>query len=276
MGGRSPFTFARESIAPFFMIVCRDGNVGKPSHALFMTQTNALVILSGGQDSTLCAAIACREFDAVHAITFDYQQRHGIELESATAVAKVLNLASHEIISLGPVLKGTSPLVSDATLGQYTSAAELPEGVEPTFVPGRNILFLTIAANRAYCLHTQDIFIGVCEADFAGYWDCRMRFTDAMAIALGEGMYGEPNAYRIHTPLMQLTKAESVKLARDLLGDRFEAVMALTHTCYAGVKGGCGRCHACILRDRGFREAGISDPIWKFREVSVGDHATHS
>lgn len=235
----------------------------------------ALVVLSGGQDSTTCAAIACREFDVVHAITFDYQQRHTIELVSATAIAKALGLASHEIITLGPVLKGTSPLVSDAPLAQYASVEELPTGVEPTFIPGRNILFLTIAANRAYCLNTRNIFIGVCEADFAGYWDCRQSFTNAMAIALGEGMYGDPKDYRIRTPLMQLTKAESVRLAMDVLGDRFEAVMGLTHTCYAGVKGGCGQCHACILRDRGFREVGIADPIWKFREVSVGDSASH-
>lgn len=244
-----------------------------------MTQTTApekaaLIVLSGGQDSTTCAAIACQEFDVVHAITFDYQQRHAIELESATAIAQALGLANHEIIPLGPVLKGTSPLVSDTPLAQYASAAELPTGVEPTFIPGRNILFLTIAANRAYCLNTQDIFMGVCEADFAGYWDCRQSFTDAMAVALGEGMYGKPEAYRIHTPLMQLTKAESVRLAQGVLGDRFQAVMELTHTCYAGVRGGCGKCHACILRDRGFQEAGIADPIWKFREVPVGGDAS--
>lgn len=237
-------------------------------------KTAALVVLSGGQDSTTCAAIACKEFDVVHAITFDYQQRHTIELESATAITKALGLASHEIITLGPVLKGTSPLVSDTPLAQYASTEELPTGVEPTFIPGRNILFLSIAANRAYCLNAQDIFIGVCEADFAGYWDCRMAFTDTMAVALGEGMYGQPDAYRIHTPLMQLTKAESVRLAQDVLGDRFEAVMELTHTCYAGVRGGCGQCHACLLRDRGFREAGLADPIWKFREGTVGDNAS--
>lgn len=228
----------------------------------------ALLILSGGQDSTTCAAIACQEFDEVHAITFNYGQRHALELESAIAVAKALDIVSHEIIELGPVLKGTSPLVSDNALGQYNSAAELPTGVEPTFVPGRNILFLTIASNRAACLNTRDMFIGVCEADFAGYWDCRQSFVDAMSLALGDGIYGEPQAFKIHTPLMNLTKAESVKLAQDVLGDRFESIMELTHTCYAGVKGGCGKCHACILRDRGFKEAGIDDPIWKFRQVA--------
>ncbi|WP_231848241.1 7-cyano-7-deazaguanine synthase QueC [Gloeobacter violaceus] len=229
----------------------------------------ALVVFSGGQDSTTCAALACREYDEVHAVTFEYNQRHAIELESARAVGQALGLTGHEFIRLGPLLKGTSPLVSDAPLGQYASAAELPAGVEPTFVPGRNILFLTLAANRAFCLGTGDIVIGVCEADFAGYWDCRQVFVEAMARALGEGIYGDANAIRIHTPLMRLTKAETVKLSVEVLGERFEEVLALSHTCYAGVRGGCGRCHACILRDRGFREAGVPDPIWKFRKEPV-------
>lgn len=232
-----------------------------------MTDSKALVILSGGQDSTTCAALATQQFDQVHAVTFDYQQRHAIELESAVAVAQALHLASHEVSTIGAILKGTSPLVSDSPLDQYSSADELPDGVEPTFIPGRNILFLTLAANRAVCLGIRDLFIGVCETDFAGYWDCRQSFVDAMTIALGEGFYGQTDAFRIHTPLMLLTKAESVRLAQDVLGDRFESVMSLTHTCYAGVKGGCGKCHACLLRDRGFQEAGVDDPIWQFRTI---------
>ena len=230
---------------------------------------SALVILSGGQDSTTCAAIACQTFAQVHAITFDYQQRHAIEIASAVAVAQALNLASHEICPIGSLLKSTSPLVSATPLGQYDSPAELPGGVEPTFIPSRNILFLTLAANRAACLATPHLYIGVCETDFAGYWDCRQRFIDAMAIAMGEGVYGQPDAFQIHAPLMSLTKAASVKLACDVLGDRFADIMGLTHTCYAGVRGGCGKCHACVLRDRGFHEAGIADPIWQFREGRV-------
>lgn len=224
-------------------------------------------MLSGGQDSTTCAALACQQFDEVHAITFNYGQRHLIEIESAIAIAKTLKLASHEIVEFGSILKGTSPLVSDNPLGQYNSTEELPGGVEPTFVPARNILFLTLAANRAAVRGIKDIFIGVCEADFGGYYDCRQVFVDAMATALGEGIWGNPTSFVIHTPLMQLTKAESVKLAVEVLDDRFQEVFELTHTCYAGVKGGCGKCHACLIRDRGFSEAGIEDPIWKFRKV---------
>lgn len=230
-----------------------------------MPQSKALCVLSGGQDSTTCAALACQQFDEVHAITFDYGQRHVIELDSAIAITKALHLTSHEIIPLGPILKGTSPLVADTPLQQYSSTEELPSGVESTFVPARNILFLTLAGNRAAVLGIRDIFIGVCEADFAGYYDCRQVFVDEMAKALGEGIWGKPDAFVIHTPLMQLTKAESVNLAVYVLGDRFQEIFELTHTCYAGVKGGCGKCHACLIRDRGFSQAGIDDPIWKFR-----------
>jgi 7-cyano-7-deazaguanine synthase len=232
-----------------------------------VVQSKALCLLSGGQDSTTCAVLAREQFHEVHAISFNYGQRHLIELESAIAIAKTLELASHEIVDLGSILKGTSPLISNTPLSQYNSTAELTSGVEATFVPARNILFLTIAANRATVMGIKNIFIGVCEADFAGYYDCRQLFIDAMAKSLGEGIWGDPTAFKIHTPLMQLTKAESVKIAKDLLADKFSEIFELTHTCYGGIKGGCGKCHACLIRDRGFREAGIEDPIWKFRKV---------
>lgn len=229
-----------------------------------------LVILSGGQDSTTCVAIAKSKFKEVHAVTFNYGQRHLTEIESAIKIAEKLNLASHEIIDLGQgILKGSSPLVSNNKLGVYKNVSELPGGVEPTFVYGRNILFLTIAANRAAVMGISDIFMGVCEADYAGYFDCRLDFIKVMTEALGEGIYGSPDAFKIHTPLMSLTKSESVLLAKDLLGNNFDSVMELTHTCYAGVKGGCGECHACLIRDRGFNDAGIIDPIWKFRNAPV-------
>jgi 7-cyano-7-deazaguanine synthase len=230
---------------------------------------DSLVVLSGGQDSTTCAAIAVQESRNVHAITFNYGQRHAVEIASARAVASALNLASHEVIDVGPILKSTSPLVSDNTLGQYASEVELPGGVEPTFVPGRNPLFLTIAANRATALGIQDIYTGLCEEDFGGYFDCRQSFVDYFNQMIGEAIAGEPNHFTIHTPLMRLSKARSVTLAQKALGDDFERVMGLTHTCYAGVVGGCGKCHACILRDRGFAQAGVKDPLWALREVAA-------
>lgn len=229
--------------------------------------SKALVILSGGQDSTTCAAIACQQFDEVHAVTFGYGQRHSIEIAAAQEVSLALGIRHHEFIHLGPVLKGTSPLISQEALGQYDNASELPGGVEPTFVPGRNLLFMTLAANRAAVLGIKDIFTGLCEEDFGGYYDCRQVFVDAMSKAMGEGIWGQPDAFTVHTPLMRLNKADSVRLAVEVLGDRFDEVFALTHTCYAGIKGGCGKCHACHLRDRGFRDAGIDDPIWRHRET---------
>lgn len=226
-----------------------------------------LVILSGGQDSTTCAAIAASNFKKVHAVTFNYGQKHSIEIQSAIEVAKILQLESHEIIDLGEgILKGSSPLINERThLGLYASAEELPDGIEPTFVYGRNILFLTVAANRAAVLGVKDLYVGLCQADFAGYPDCRQVFVDRMSAALGEGIYGNGNAFKIHVPLMDLTKSESVILAKQLLKENFDRVMARTHTCYAGVKGGCGKCHACLLRDRGFQQAGIADPLWSLR-----------
>lgn len=220
-----------------------------------------LVILSGGQDSTTCAAIARRDYDEVHSITFNYGQRHLVELQAATAIASALNFDSHEIIDLGPVLKGASPLVSSNAVGKYNDVESLPTGVEPTFVYGRNLLFLTIAANRAAVLGLTDVFTGVCQEDNAGYYDCTQPFIDQAQAAIGEAIAGNKDHLKIITPLMDLTKAESVLLAKEALGTRFEEVMGLTHTCYDGVLGGCGKCHACLLRERGFKEAGIEDPI---------------
>lgn len=229
-----------------------------------MSNDKALVILSGGADSTICAVLAREHFSDVHAITFNYGQRHITELQSAIKVAQYLDL-QHEIIDLGTnILKSMSPLVSASVLGEYTDKQALPAGVEPTFVAGRNILFLTIAGNRASHLNINDVFIGVCQEDFGGYYDCRQIFIDKMSDALNEGIYGKQQL-KIHTPLMNFTKSQSITLAHDILGDRFTDLFKLTHTCYAGVPGGCGKCHACILRDAGFKEAGIDDPLWELR-----------
>ncbi len=226
----------------------------------------ALVIFSGGQDSTTCLAVAKAHYKEVHAITFDYGQRHEVEITCSEKIVKVMDIASHEVIKLGKILKGTSPLISDNKLGKYDSPEELPTGVEPTFVAGRNILFLTIASNRAHVLGITDIFTGVCQEDFAGYWDCRQDFIDEMQKAISQGIHGNNDEFTIHTPLMDLTKAESVELADRYLKDNFKAIMGMTHTCYDGTFGGCGKCHACVLRDRGFEEAGIDDPLWQIRK----------
>jgi 7-cyano-7-deazaguanine synthase len=217
---------------------------------------NALVILSGGQDSTTCLFWAKQTFEHVHAVSFDYGQLHISELESAATVAKMADV-SHEVISLGPIFAGLSPLTNrEETLEQYESVDHLPGGIEKTFVPGRNILFLTVAANRAYVLGCKNVVIGVSQEDFGGYPDCREDFLEKMSTALTSGLGAQLNIY---APLMRMNKEQSVILAKNIPGC-LEA-LAFTTTCYAGVTPPCGHCHACLLRARGFEGAGIKDPM---------------
>ena len=232
------------------------------------TPTQCLLLLSGGQDSTTVALQAKTHYEEVHALTIHYGQRHEIEVESALAVGKAIGVTSHEVIELGNVLKSTSPLVSSNSVDTFERSEDVPDGVANTFIPSRNALFLTLASNRAIALRISTIYTGVCECDYSGYPDCRRVFIDSLEDALSLGNFGEKGKFKILTPLMSLTKAESVKLAQSLLGtEEFIKIFELTHTCYQGVKGGCGHCAACLLRDKGFTEAGVVDPIWKFREV---------
>lgn len=231
-----------------------------------------LVILSGGQDSTTCLYWAKQMpgVEEVHAVTFDYGQRHAIEIQAAGRVAEMAGVASHEFIRLPDgVLRGTSPLVNpDYEVGQYESAKALPGGLEDTFVPARNILFLTLAANRAHCLGCDTLVIGVSQEDYGGYPDCRIGFINAMEKALCEGM---PKIILIKKPLITLNKRQTVEMARDLdaihrresgtpEGGCLDA-LAYSHTCYNGEYPPCGRCHACLLRAKGFEEAGQPDPL---------------
>ena len=224
-----------------------------------------LVVLSGGQDSTTCLYWAKKNFHEVHAVTFDYNQRHAIELESACKIAELAGVASHEVVTLGPILKGSSPLVNpDSHLEQYKDHQSLPGGLEATFVPLRNQLFLTVAANRAYVLGIRDLVTGVCQEDSGGYPDCTQKFIDNITAACNEGTFtGEDGALdylTIHTPLMNLTKAESVHLALEL-GDECYAALAWSHTSYDGAYPPTGHDHATLLRAKGFEEAGIPDPL---------------
>lgn len=221
-----------------------------------------LLILSGGQDSTTAGfwAKETQKFTEIHAITFNYGQRHQVEIEAAKKIAEALGVATHEIIDIGPVLTGTSPLVNkNESVGHYPSTDALPGGVEPTFVPARNMLFLTIAANRAAALGINHLVTGVCQTDFGGYYDCRRSFINAAEIALSEALYGKRQGLTIWTPLMDLTKAQTVNLAFGLKGC-FEA-LAYTHTCYDGEYPPNPHNHASLLRARGFHEAGKPDPL---------------
>jgi 7-cyano-7-deazaguanine synthase len=227
----------------------------------------ALVILSGGQDSTTCLYWALQNFGAVHAISFDYGQSHLVELAAAQQVAAMAGVRSHELVMLGGALRGTSPLIDREkpleTYADFESMdAVIGDRVELTFVPMRNLLFLTIAANRAVCLGAGSIITGICQADNANYPDCRDIFALDAERAINTALGIERNSDRwlsVITPLMDLTKADSVRLAANIPGC-LEA-LGYSHTCYAGRVPPCGECHACILRAHGFAEAGIEDPL---------------
>lgn len=229
------------------------------------TQQKAVVVLSGGQDSTTCLFQAVAQFGRanVHCITFDYAQRHRREIQAAINVAKLMEVASHEVIQLGPILKGTSPLTDpDAKLELYESAeqmeATIGKRVELTFVPMRNALFLTIAANRAVVLGCQNIITGVCEADNANYPDCTESFIEGMQDAINEALGESPRQRRILTPLINLTKAESIRMMNNLGGIPY---LAFTHTAYDGGYPPVSKDHANTLRAQGFELAGWPDPL---------------
>lgn len=225
-----------------------------------------LVVLSGGQDSTTCLfwAIEGWGVNNVHAVTYDYNQRHAIEIEAAVKVASLAGItARHSIVEIGHILQGSSPLVSNETLAQYPDMHSLPGGLEKTYVPGRNMLFATLAANHAYARGITDIVMGVCQADSAGYPDCRQDFIDSVESAIRLGFGYDDNdpfsKFTIHAPLMDLTKAETV-LRAYYMPPCWEA-LAYTHTSYDGQYPPTGMDHATLLRAKGFFEADLPDPL---------------
>lgn len=222
----------------------------------------ALVILSGGQDSTTCLFWAKHggRFKEVHAISFRYGQRHSIELDAAKKVAKMAGVNSYEVIDVRGCLKSSSPLISAGPLRDAREPRPSDE-VEPTFVPMRNGLFLTIAANRAYALGCNAVVIGVSETDSAGYRDCTANFLFETYTYINEGLGIDKGADAIDVvaPLMFLKKADSIRLAMDLPGCM--DALAYSHTNYAGVYPPISNDHANLLRAEGFREAGVADPL---------------
>ncbi len=215
----------------------------------------ALVVLSGGQDSTTCLYWAMRQFGVanVSTITFDYGQRHRVELECARNVAEKAGVDNVCLpIDTFAALGGDS-LTDDAC--DVTGTNDEESGLPDTFVPGRNIIFLTFAAAYAWRRRIGNIVTGVAQTDYSGYPDCREQTIESLQETLRLGMESD---VVIHTPLMHLSKRETVELAKDL--GALEA-MALTHTCYNGERPPCGECPACRLRAKGFAEAGIPDPL---------------
>ena len=208
--------------------------------------TQALVVFSGGQDSTTCLFQAMQQYGAenVQAITFAYGQRHGIELERAASIAQELGIRQ-TVLDLSLITAITHNALTDAQAAIQTDAQGMPN----TFVDGRNALFLLYAAIYAKSQNIRDIFIGVCETDFSGYPDCRQIFVQSMNVTLNLAMAYD---FRLHTPLMYLTKKQTWALADEL--DVLDYIRTRTHTCYLGVDGGCHECPSCVLRERGLAE----------------------
>ncbi len=212
--------------------------------------SEALVVFSGGQDSTTCLAIAKANHETVQAIAFDYGQRHRIELDQARYLADYTQ-TSLKVVDLSFVSSLTQNALTDSTADIAHHDGQLPT----TFVPGRNQLFLSVAASWAYQLNIQHLYTGVCEADYSGYPDCRYTFIQSLEHSIQLGM---EYPLQIHTPLMNKTKSESIQIMQQLGCLNW---YAHTHTCYRGHRPPCGTCPACQLRAAGFAEAKLDDPL---------------
>lgn len=219
----------------------------------------AVILLSGGLDSTTCMGVAHKEGYELHAISFRYGQRHTTELESAVAVAQFYGVptANHLIVDLGRTIRG-SALTGDADVPLQRSTEEMGSDIPVTYVPSRNIIFLAHAASYAEAVGAEAIYIGVNALDYSGYPDCRPEFVatfqQVLNVGTKPGVEGHP--VKVQTPLLDLSKA---RISR--LGVELAAPLHLSYSCYAGTRPSCGKCDACLLRLKGFHEAGLVDPI---------------
>jgi 7-cyano-7-deazaguanine synthase len=220
---------------------------------------NAVCLLSGGLDSATCLAYARAEGFSCYALSFDYGQRHKIELDAAACVAAALGVERHIVAKIPLDAFGGSALTADIAVPKARSLDAMSHGIPVTYVPARNTIFLSFAMAWAEVLDSSDIFIGVNALDYSGYPDCRPEFIEAyehMAnLATKAGVEGH-TCVKIHTPLIQLSKAEIV-----ILGRKLGVPFGMTHSCYDPSPEGrpCGQCDACLLRRKGFQEAGIED-----------------
>jgi len=225
-----------------------------------MSYRPAVCLLSGGLDSSTCLALARRDGYECYALSFDYGQRHRVELEAAARVAASIGVREHRTAHIDLRVFGASALTADIEVPKHRSAAEMAQGIPVTYVPARNTIFLSYALAWAEVLEASDIFIGVNALDYSGYPDCRPEFIHAFEnmanLATKAGIEGR-TAIHIHTPLIALSKADIVRLAAQLGLD-----FTLTHSCYDPDREGraCGQCDSCLLREKGFAEAGIRDP----------------
>jgi len=216
---------------------------------------SAVVLLSGGQDSATCLVWTMQNFDHVHTVSFQYGQKHEVELDCAKELSKRAKVESHTVIPIQSLsYLGDSALIGDGDVNlSHRSSDDLPA----SFVPGRNLLFLTLAGALAFKKEIHHLVTGTCQTDFSGYPDCRDVSLNSFCVAISLAMDYD---IHIHTPLMWKTKAETIYMMRSM---GYIYWYKYTHTCYEGVRPGCGHCPSCLLRAKGFKEAGIFDPLFE-------------
>jgi 7-cyano-7-deazaguanine synthase len=220
----------------------------------------AVCLLSGGLDSATCLAYARRAGFECYALSFDYGQRHRVELEAARRLAAALGAREQRVAKIDLRIFGHSALTDEIEVPKYRDEDQMSSGIPITYVPARNTIFLAFALAWAEVLEASDIYIGVNALDYSGYPDCRPEFIHAFAhmanLATKAAIEGRTQV-RIRTPLIELSKAEIVRL-----GEELQVPFELTHSCYDPDPSGraCGACDSCVLRAKGFREAGIADP----------------
>ena len=221
---------------------------------------SAVVLLSGGIDSTTTLAIAITGGYEAYALSFDYGQRHRIETQAARRAADSFGVRKHRIAKIDLRVFGGSALTGDIDVPKQRSETEIADGIPVTYVPARNTIFLAYALGWAEVIQAADIFLGVNAIDYSGYPDCRPEFIEAFQTVANVGTKAgvEGRRFQIHTPLIKFSKAEIIRKAVELGVD-----LSLTHSCYDPSPDGlaCGECDSCLLRLKGFREAGIQDPI---------------
>lgn len=220
----------------------------------------AVVLISGGLDSATVAAIAAERGFVIHALTFQYGQRHAIEIEAARKVAKAVGAATHIVQTIDLRAFGGSALTDNIDVPKAESVEAIPKGIPVTYVPARNTIFLSLALACAEVAGASDIFIGISAVDYSGYPDCRPEFLEAFerlaTLATKAGADG--SKIRIHAPLISLSKAETIRE-----GVRLGVDYSITHSCYDPQENGraCGCCDSCLLRRKGFADADQTDPV---------------
>ena len=218
-------------------------------------------MLSGGIDSATTLAIAKNHGYSIYAISFDYGQRHSAELEKALKTAELFKAVKHIVMGIDLRKFGGSALTSDIPVPKDREEKVISHGIPPTYVPARNTIFLSLALGWTEIIEAEDIFIGVNAIDYSGYPDCRPEYIEAFqkmaSLATKAGVEGKSKT-KIHTPLINMSKAEIIKKGTELGVD-----FSLTHSCYDPLPAGnpCGRCDSCLLRLKGFQNASLKDPL---------------